>query len=407
MKKTIAATALLLLSLHAVAEVNIDSLRLQLDNIQVTQPSARNDIDKLRKNALKGDLKSISQLGVECMSGTNVKADLNTGLNLLETAANEGLADAQYNLGNYYFIFWARNPERQQYFNTSSRWLRRALRTEPETRTYSLMGRLFFEYGRYSRDTGLLTQSAMFLKNIPDIDIVSNKDESIVSAQALLGNVCLGQWRLDGDTAALREAKKWYRLALRSEKECPNYSNYIDSLAFVLSQGVPMSIDPPVPAEEQTGQAGPNGGRGGRQGGGMGGFPSGMGGFPGMGGSQGGFPAQRGPVANYPGGMMQMMQFIRANTTYPKACEDARIKGQAIVQFTIGTDGAVINPRLVNESEINHLLGREALRTVMMMPDWTPARTDDGTAVEYQTQTTISFGNSNGGGMGGFGGGFF
>lgn len=407
MKKTIAATALLLLSLHAVAEVNIDSLRLQLDNIQVTQPSARNDIDKLRKNALKGDLKSISQLGVECMSGTNVKADLNTGLNLLETAANEGLADAQYNLGNYYFIFWARNPERQQYFNTSSRWLRRALRTEPETRTYSLMGRLFFEYGRYSRDTGLLTQSAMFLKNIPDIDIVSNKDESIVSAQALLGNVCLGQWRLDGDTAALREAKKWYRLALRSEKECPNYSNYIDSLAFVLSQGVPMSIDPPVPAEEQTGQAGPNGGRGGRQGGGMGGFPSGMGGFPGMGGSQGGFPAQRGPVANYPGGMMQMMQFIRANTTYPKACEDARIKGQAIVQFTIGTDGAVINPRLVNESEINHLLGREALRTVMMMPDWTPARTDDGTAVEYQTQTTISFGNSSGGGMGGFGGGFF
>lgn len=400
MKRTIAATALVLLALQAPAKVNTDSLRLQLDNIQATVPATRNDIDKLKRNALKGDLKSISQLGVECMSGTNVKADLNTGITLLETAANEGLADAQYNLGNYYFIFWARNPGRQQYFNASSRWLRKALRTEPDTRTYSLLGRLFFEYGRYSRDAGMLTQSAMFLQTVPDIDKVNNKDEDIVAAQALLGTVRLGQWRLDGDTTALRDAKKWYRLALRSEKECPNYSNYIDSLALVLSQGVPMSIDPPAPVSEQPAPAGPGAGRGGFPGGGMGGFP-------GMGGPQGGAPAPRGPVANYPGGMMQMMQFIRSNTTYPKACEDARIKGQAIVRFTIGTDGAVINPVLLNESEINHLLGREALRTVMMMPDWIPAKTDDGTAVEYQTQTTISFGGNNGGGMGGFGGGFF
>ena len=44
-------------------------------------------------------------LGVEYMTGTNIKADLNMGITLLEEAANQGYLDAQYNLGNYYFIY--------------------------------------------------------------------------------------------------------------------------------------------------------------------------------------------------------------------------------------------------------------------------------------------------------------
>lgn len=97
---------------------------------------------------------------------------------------------------------------------------------------------------------------------------------------------------------------------------------------------------------------------------------------------------------------MQMMNYIRSNTFYPKDCEDNRIKDNVTVQFTIGKDGAVINPKVIQNT--NFLLGQEAMRTVMLMPDWLPAKQEDGTYVEYTTTTNVSFG---GGGMGGMGGG--
>ena len=69
------------------------------------------------------------------------------------------------------------------------------------------------------------------------------------------------------------------------------------------------------------------------------------------------------------------------------------------VEFTIGTDGAIINP--VVTTTLNHLLEKEALRTIMLMPDWTPAK-QDKVETEFKTRATVSFGSSNmGGGMGG------
>ena len=52
-----------------------------------------------------------------------------------------------------------------------------------------------------------------------------------------------------------------------------------------------------------------------------------------------------------------------------------------------------------------YIMDKEALRTVMVMPDWIPAETEDGTPVQAKQNATVNFGS--GGGMGGgFGFGF-
>lgn len=388
--KRLAFTLLLFVnSLNTLADINPDSLSIGLDKIVLIKDDARQTIEKYKKGVKKGDLKSICKLGTECMSGTNIKADFDYGIRLLEAAAGEGYIEAQYNLGSYYFVFWAKKPENTFYFSTASKWLRKAVKSQ-DIRSYNLLGRLYFEYGKYSGDPDFLTQAKMLLGTAPGVEDVNDKNEDIINVQATIGNVCLGQWRMSQDSTALREAKKWYRLVLKSKKEYPSFSSYIDSLALVLSQGVPMSIDP-VADEEEEPAGGPMPGFGG----GMGGFGGGMGGF--------GMPMQAPasnpgtPAATFRGGMFGMMNYIRSNTFYPKDCEDARIKETVTIKFTVGKDGAVINPIIVKNT--NYLLGQEALRTIMLMPDWMPAKDSDGNAVEYTTTANVSFGTGGGGMM--------
>ena len=99
-----------------------------------------------------------------------------------------------------------------------------------------------------------------------------------------------------------------------------------------------------------------------------------------------------------------MQQFIRNNTNYPENLKNQKINGRATVSFTIDTDGAVINPVISSNAEV-YIMDKEALRTVMVMPDWIPAETEDGTPVQAKQNATVNFGS--GGGMGGgFGFGF-
>ncbi len=92
-----------------------------------------------------------------------------------------------------------------------------------------------------------------------------------------------------------------------------------------------------------------------------------------------------------------MQQFISRNTNYPKSLEDAKVRGNATISFTIDDDGAVINPTISKNAEV-FIMDKEALRTIMIMPDWTPAQ-QDGKPVQAQHQATVNFGQ--GGGMGG------
>ena len=98
-----------------------------------------------------------------------------------------------------------------------------------------------------------------------------------------------------------------------------------------------------------------------------------------------------------------MQQFIRNNTNYPENLKSQKINGRATVSFTIDTDGAVINPEITTHAVVNdveiYIMDKEALRTIMVMPDWIPAETENGTRVQAKHSATVSFGNGGMGGM--------
>ena len=392
-----------MISMPIIAQkVNTDSIKAQMDKIEVTNQGMKQVIENYKKGVIKGDLEAMNSLAQECITGKYVKPDIEMGLTLLESAANQDFTESQYNLGSYLFIFWARQPSRDAYFAQGVKWLKKAVKGG-DNRAIIMLSRFYYEYGKYKNEMSYVDGGIQMLESsYPKIEEVSLKDEQVLNAQGTLGNFYLGKWRMEKDTLALRNAKKWYRTLLQSDLHFPNYTQYIDSMQTVLSMGVPLRIDP-QPTAEQIEESQNSGGIGGF--GGMGGFPGGRGGFPG--GQPGGQPQgpQR-PQAKFIGGNQAMQQFIRSNTLYPDNLKSQKINGRATVSFTIDTDGAIINPKITSHAVVNGVeifaMDQEALRTVMIMPDWIPAD-QDGTPVKAEHNATVSFGS---GGMGGMGFGF-
>ena len=397
-------SALVILPVQA-QKINTDSIKAEMDKIELTNPAMKQTIEKFKKGVVKGDTESMNQLGMECMSGKNVKANMEMGLNLLDQAAKQNNVNAQYNLGNYFFIFWLQKPANDGYFSSGIKWLKKAVKGG-DNNAILMLARFYNEYGKYKKESSYVDGAIQLLGTYPKVNEINNKDENVLNAQAWLGTICLSKWRLDKDTVALRDAKKWYRILLKSDLEFPNYTQYIDSLQAVLSMGVPMRIDPmPTPEEIEKSKNGA---------GGMGGFP-GMGGgfgggFPGMGGGapQGQQMPQgpRRPQATFPGGNFEMQQFVRSNTNYPENLKNQKINGQATISFTIDTDGSIVNPTVTKHAIVNDveifIMDKEALRTVMIMPDWIPAQ-ENGQPVKAEQTVNVNFGNGGMGGMGGFG----
>ena len=383
-----------LLSVPAFSQkANTDSIKAEMDKIEITNQGMKQVIENYKKGVIKGDLESMTLLGMECISGKYVKSNVEMGLNLLDDAARQNHVDAQYNLGNLFYLFWTRKPDNNTYFSQGIKWLKKAVKAG-DNRSIILLARFYNDYGKYNKEASYIDGGIKMLETYPKISEVNNKDEQVLNAQACLGTICLGKWRFDNDTIALRDAKKWYRILLKSDMEFPDFTPYIDSLQAVLSMGVPMRIDPMPTAEEIEASKQPAGGMGGFPGRG---FPGGgmPGGAPGGNAPQGPRPAQ----ATFPGGNMQMQQFIRNNTYYPEQLKSQKVNGRATVSFTVDTDGSIINPVITNNAEV-YIMDKEALRTIMVMPDWIPAE-EEGKPVQAKHSATINFGS---GGMGGFGG---
>lgn len=375
---------------------NTDSIKAEMAKIELSNPAMKQTIEKYKKGVIKGDLESMNLLGMECMTGKNVKADMEMGLNLLDAAAKQDNVSAQYNLGNYFFIFWANRKNNDGYFSSGTKWLKKAVKGGSKDAN-TMLARFYFEYGKYKNEPSYVDGAIKLLEGTQKIEEVNDKDESVLNAQAWLGTINLGKWRMLQDTTALKDAKKWYRILLKSKIEFPNYSQYIDSMQAVLSMGVPLRIDPMPTPEEEAAQEQQGGGGFPGMGGFGGGFGGFGGGFPGMG---GGPQGPQGPQATFPGGNWQMQQFIRSNTYYPKNLQDQKVTGNATVSFTVDVDGSIVNPTISKNAEV-YIMDKEALRTVMVMPDWKPAE-QDGKPVQAQHTANVNFGG--GGGMGGFGG---
>ena len=93
-------------------------------------------------------------------------------------------------------------------------------------------------------------------------------------------------------------------------------------------------------------------------------------------------------MPQFPGGKQELMKFLAKNITYPVSAQKARIEGSVMVQFVVGKDGSVRNPKVVRS--VNPELDAEALRLVGIMPKWTPGK-QRGKAVPVSYNLPISF----------------
>lgn len=89
---------------------------------------------------------------------------------------------------------------------------------------------------------------------------------------------------------------------------------------------------------------------------------------------------------SFPGGQSALMKYIEENMRCPDPESDA--SGRVIVQFVIGKDGTVKDPKVVRG--ITPALDEEALRLVRNMPKWKPGK-QMGEAVEVRYTLPVTF----------------
>jgi TonB family protein len=80
-------------------------------------------------------------------------------------------------------------------------------------------------------------------------------------------------------------------------------------------------------------------------------------------------------LAQFPGGPIELMNFITKNFQYPEECKKEAIQGRVVVKFIIIESGKIICPYI--QKSIHPALDKEALRIVKLMPDWEPASNNE------------------------------
>lgn len=90
----------------------------------------------------------------------------------------------------------------------------------------------------------------------------------------------------------------------------------------------------------------------------------------------------------YPGGIQELYKYIGRNIRYPAEAVEAKAEGKVYVQFVVNEQGYVRSPRILKG--LGYGTDEEALRVVLGMPRWTPAR-QNGKPVSALYNLPISF----------------
>lgn len=96
--------------------------------------------------------------------------------------------------------------------------------------------------------------------------------------------------------------------------------------------------------------------------------------------------------------MKKMLEFIYGNIKYPEAMRESGIEGTAVVTFVVGTDGELLDPRVVrNPGEVAGInsnaanqVKEELLRIIDLMPVWVPGK-QNGKNVQVQFNLPVKF----------------
>ena len=93
--------------------------------------------------------------------------------------------------------------------------------------------------------------------------------------------------------------------------------------------------------------------------------------------------------AEFPGGMMALLQFMSSNINYPAQARANGIQGRVLVSFIVNEDGHLSDFR-VEKSTDNEELDKEAVRMIKSMPAWKPGVLN-GKPVKVRYELPVNF----------------
>ena len=91
----------------------------------------------------------------------------------------------------------------------------------------------------------------------------------------------------------------------------------------------------------------------------------------------------------YPGGMTELLKYMKENLQYPEEAIEKGIEGRVICQFTVKTDGSIDN--IVLLKSIHKSLDEEAIRLIKNMPKWKPGKNYKGEVQDCKYTIPFSF----------------
>ena len=85
--------------------------------------------------------------------------------------------------------------------------------------------------------------------------------------------------------------------------------------------------------------------------------------------------------AEFPDGMPALMKWLSTNLRYPEEAAKNDVQGRVVVKFIVDKDGSVRDATVVKG--VDKELDKEAIRLVMSMPKWVPAKVNEQVVASY------------------------
>lgn len=79
-------------------------------------------------------------------------------------------------------------------------------------------------------------------------------------------------------------------------------------------------------------------------------------------------------MPTFPGGEMEMLNYLRKNITYSEADKKSGFAGKIYIRFTVDKNGNIREPKIFKGSGCCPQLDKEVLRVVSNMPQWNPGK---------------------------------
>lgn len=94
-------------------------------------------------------------------------------------------------------------------------------------------------------------------------------------------------------------------------------------------------------------------------------------------------------MPQFPGGQVELFNFLSDNVKYPADAEKKKIEGRVIATFVVDKDGSITDAEIVRS--VYPSLDAEALRVINAMPKWIPGKQSGKTVrVKYTVPLTFS-----------------